>query len=65
MFKPFNYFVMEKLNGTALESTGKDKIPQLKQEFAKIDDATLTRFVKTTELSFDLYSEVYHFFCCC
>lgn len=57
MFKPFNYFVMEKLNGTALESTGKDKIPQLKQEFAKIDDATLTRFVKTTELSFDLYSE--------
>lgn len=58
MFKPFNYFVMEKLNGATHDTSGKDRIPQLKQEFAKIDEATLMRFIKTTELSYDLYSEV-------
>lgn len=54
MFKPFDYWSMERMN--CLKQDSKTK-PNLREEYSQIDDKTLLRHIKVAEHAFDLYTE--------
>jgi len=56
MFKPFDYFLMEKTQG--LKGGSKDKNTKILDEYEKADDKDLLRHIKVAECAFDGHTKV-------
>ncbi len=63
MFKPVDFYSMERVKELKKDENHLDtKNLNLKQEFSKLSDRNLIKYIKQAESAYDLYAEVIHIF---